>query len=69
MKFNNGANGLKVGEYYILKAPLWSDSWYIIAECAGSDMSGPVFVSDQTQHEIDNDDIDGWMPLLVLNVA
>jgi hypothetical protein len=69
MKFSKEATGLRLGNYYLLKAPLWSDSGYVIAECVGSEMGQPVFANDMTAHEIPFDDIEGWAELSALNVA
>ena len=60
MIFSKKTEGLKLEEFYLLKAPKWSESGYAIAQCAGYEQGHPVFVDDVMQREIADDLIDGW---------
>ena len=60
MEFTNCAKGLHVGEWYLLQAPSWSESGYLIAELYRFDGLAPVFTYELDGREIPDDDINGW---------
>lgn len=60
---------LKQGKYYLLNAPLWSDSGYIVAHLESIDEGVPIFVDDPGRNEIPFCDVDGWLLLSVQHDA
>lgn len=63
MDFTNDTKRLVKGNWYLLEAPSWSESGYVIAQFDRFDGSAPVFTYEVDGRDIDDDDIHGWLPL------
>lgn len=63
MDFTNDTKKLVKGDWYLLRAPSWSESGYVIAQLDRFNGSEPVFIYEVDGRDIDDDDIHGWLPL------
>ena len=60
MEFTNDTKGMELGEYYLLEAPSWTESCYVIAQLERFDGLVPVFTYEADGRAIPDDDVNGW---------
>jgi len=63
MDFSNDTKRLVVGEWYLLDAPNWSESGYLIAQLDRFNGPEPVFIYEVDGRDIKYHDIHGWISI------
>ena len=63
LEFTNDTKKLVKGDWYLLKAPSWSESGYQVAQLNGFDGQVPVFIYEVDGRDIADEDVYGWIAL------
>ena len=63
LSFSNDTKKLVKKDWYLLEAPSWSESGFVVAQLDRFDDQTPVFIYEVDGRDIDDKDIAGWIAL------